>query len=453
MMMAESLWITDKDWRYNKLNNYGEGVATDLWNACVELNSDKVDTDKDILWYEDLEKEIKTNPDYKEYYYNMPTTQSAQQLIKLYASNVKGTLKARKAYHEDSTNFTGYPQFPKRKGKHNLWAPIIFTNQNAKLDGNIVRFPKILGGVTVKTKFIKRYADASLRTVTFIKRKRKIGIVMVFKIKEPRMLPQNKRVMGIDLGVNNLAACATNIPSVGPFIITGLPIKAANQWYNKQLAHFKEIVNKRNISNKRKKELKAIGKNPSKWSKRLDAITDYRNNFVTDYMHKTSRLIIDYCVAFDIREIIIGHNKLQKQHSGKGKKFNQTFVQIPFCQLIQQLEYKGKLAGIKVITHEESYTSKSSFLNKDPIPRWKKLKKGVKRRKHKFSGRRVHRGLFKTVDGVLINADINAALNIIRKSKRNAFSGSCSGVTLAPVIVDSRVHGSLSSLLNPNGVW
>lgn len=165
-------------------------------------------------------------------------------------------------------------------------------------------------------------------------------------------------------------------------------------------------------------------------------------------MHKTSRLIVDYCVAFDIREIIIGHNKNQKYKSHMGKIGNRTFVQIPFNSLIDKIKYKAELVGISVVEHEESYTSKSSFLDKDPLPIWKKLKKGQKRKEYKFSGKRKFRGLYVSKNGVMLNADINGALNIIRKSKRNAFSGPCKGLTLAPVIVDSRRGNSLGLLLN-----
>ena len=75
------------------------------------------------------------------------------------------------------------------------------------------------------------------------------------------------------------------------------------------------------------------------------------------------------------------------------------------------LEYKCKFEGINVIINEESYTSKSSFIDNDILPVYKKNCN----KEYKFSGRRVKRGLYKTANNLLINADINGSLNIIRK--------------------------------------
>nr|WP_293285701.1 hypothetical protein [Microcoleus sp. PH2017_40_RAT_O_B] len=82
------------------------------------------------------------------------------------------------------------------------------------------------------------------------------------------------------------------------------------------------------------------------------------------------------------------------------------------------LKYKAELMGIKVIEQEESYTSKSNFLNLDPIPVYGNL--GAQ--DTKFSGKRIKRGLYRTSEGRLINADVNGAYNILRKAIPNAFS-------------------------------
>ncbi len=140
-------------------------------------------------------------------------------------------------------------------------------------------------------------------------------------------------------------------------------------------------------------------------------------------MHSSSRLIVDLLVAKQIETLVIGKNVQWKNESNLGKQTNQNFVNIPHARLIEMLEYKAQLVGIKVLQQEESYTSQSSFLNLDPIPVYGKTGTDVI-----FSGKRIKRGLYKTSVGQLINSDVNGAYNILIKAIPNAFSngiGSC----------------------------
>ena len=127
--------------------------------------------------------------------------------------------------------------------------------------------------------------------------------------------------------------------------------------------------------------------------------------------------------------LVIGNNPNWKQGINLGKKNYQNFVQIPFFKLIEQLKYKAKLVGIKVIINEESYTSIASFLDLDDLPVYQK---GVK---YRFSGKRVRRRLYKASNGLKYNADVNGNLNILRKAVPNAFSNRIMGVVVHPVIV------------------
>jgi transposase len=77
---------------------------------------------------------------------------------------------------------------------------------------------------------------------------------------------------------------------------------------------------------------------------------------------------------------------------------------------MEQLKYKGLLAGIEVIDTEESYTSKCSALELEPLKKQKN-----------YLGKRIKRGLFKTSQGKLINADLNGSLNVGRKVVGNDF--------------------------------
>ena len=125
---------------------------------------------------------------------------------------------------------------------------------------------------------------------------------------------------------------------------------------------------------------------------------------IADFFHKASRKIIEFCVHNNVGQIVIGYNEKWKQKSHLGRITNQLFISIPFLKLIKQIQYKGILKGIIVVLTEESYTSKCSALDFEPI----------QHHPH-YLGKRIHRGLFRSQKGILINADVNGALNILRK--------------------------------------
>ncbi len=148
-----------------------------------------------------------------------------------------------------------------------------------------------------------------------------------------------------------------------------------------------------------------------------------------DYIHKASRFIVDYCIQNSIDTIVIGNNKNWKHKVELGKKTNRSFVQIPYSMLINQLKYKAQDAGIKVMVTEEAYTSQASFIDNDVIPEFKKDCK----EKSIFSGKRIRRGLYKSLNGVLMNADVNGSYNIIKKVFPKAFADGIEGVGLHPI--------------------
>ena len=144
--------------------------------------------------------------------------------------------------------------------------------------------------------------------------------------------------------------------------------------------------------------------NNKKYSKNMLRMTNKRNNKVNDYVHKSTKHIINYCLTNNIGKLIIGNNKNWKQNSNLGKRNNQNFVNIPFASIINKLKYKCELFGIEFIETEESYTSKCSFIDNEEI-----------KYHEEYVGERIKRGLFRSKSGYLINADINGSLNIIRK--------------------------------------
>ena len=146
--------------------------------------------------------------------------------------------------------------------------------------------------------------------------------------------------------------------------------------------------------------------------RRLKSIIRDHNNKVNDYMNKTARKVLDYCINNDIGTLVVGYNETFQRNSHIGKQNNQNFVNIPYGQLRNKLEYLCELNGIVFVKQEESYTSKSSFWDRDDIP----VYNADNPREYQFSGNRVHRGLYKTASGKTFNADVNGALNIMRKS-------------------------------------
>ena len=238
------------------------------------------------------------------------------------------------------------------------------------------------------------------------------------KIKEIRIIPKAKarffeiqyiyeaecvqrslntnNALALDLGVNNLV---TAVSSTGrTFIIDGRRLKSINQWFNKENARLQSIKDKQHFGKSTTNRQKAIARD--------------RNNKVNDYMNKTVRKVINYCIANDIGTLVAGYNETFQRSSRIGRQNNQNFVNIPYGQLRGKLEYLCELNGIVFVKQEESYTSKASFWDKDDIP----VYNADNPKEYPFSGKRVHRGLYKTASGKTLNADVNGALNIMRKS-------------------------------------
>ena len=202
--------------------------------------------------------------------------------------------------------------------------------------------------------------------------------------------------LALDLGVNNLVTAVSN--SGKSFIIDGKKLKSINQWYNKQNARLQSIKDKQHF-----------GRKPTN---RQRAICRARNNKVNDYMNKAARKIIDYCIKNDIGTLVVGYNETFQKSSHMGKQNNQSFVNIPYGQLRFKLEYLCELNGITYVKQEESYTSKASFWDKDNIP----VYNNDNPQSYVFSGKRIHRGMYQCANGKCLNADVNGALNIMRKS-------------------------------------
>lgn len=231
-----------------------------------------------------------------------------------------------------------------------------------------------------------KVTESNIVEVRILPRNNHHVVEVVYKVDEVESKSDNGRYASIDLGLNNLATVGSNV--VKPFIINGKPLKSINQYWNKE-----------------KSRLQSLLKGDKKTSKRIESITNKRNNKVKDYLHKSSRLLVNFLVSNDISTLVIGYNEEWKQNINIGKRNNQSFVNMPFYTFIQQLEYKCKLEGINIILTEESYTSKCSFLDNESVE------------KHEnYLGKRIKRGLFRSAKNRIINADLNGSLNILKKA-------------------------------------
>jgi IS605 OrfB family transposase len=336
--------------------------------------------------------------------YKVLPAKVSQQILMVLDKNWKSFFEAVKAYKVDDSKFTGRPKLPKYKDKVKGRNILVYTIQaisNKQLKKGVIK----LSGteISIKTQ-IKPDRICQVRLVP----KCDFYVIEVIYNEPESTLEQIQKeaVASIDLGLNNLVALTSNQSGFTPLLINGRPLKSINQFYNK-----------------RKARLQTQLKGSRKSSPRIQRLTRCRNQKIDNYLHHTSRLILDILIAKQIGALVIGKNAQWKTEIDLGKQTNQNFVSIPHARLIEMLEYKARLVGIKVIMQEESYTSRANFFGLDPIPVYGKTDKDAV-----FTGQRIKRGLYKTSVGRLINSDINGSYNILRKAIPNAFSngiGSC----------------------------
>ncbi len=337
---------------------------------------------KKWIRYYTLYHRIKTSKTYQ-----LLPAQTAQQVLKVLDRNWKAFFRTIKEWKKDKSKFQGGPKPPGYKPKNREFL-LVFTNQQVKLKDSILRFPKKIG-IEIK---LRLSGKTDIREVRIIPRGVGYVVEIVYqKIIHPKPL-NTDNILAIDLGVRNLITTVNN-NGLKPFVIKGGVVKSINQYYNKEGARIQSIYDRQRI----------------KTGKTMQKLTIKRNKKINDYFHKTSRKIIEYCVLNDIGTVVIGYNPDWKQNCHLGKKNTQNFVTTPYYILIQQLDYKATEQGISVIKQEESYSSKCSFLDNEPIEHH-----------NKYLGRRMTRGLFKSQKGTIINADVNGAYNILKKAFLNA---------------------------------
>ena len=368
-------------------------IAKNLTNEAIYNVRQYYFTEDKFLKYEKNYTLLKSSPNYKKLNSNM-----AQQILKEVDGSFKSFFGLIKLAKQGKYSFKDckLPRYLPKDGYTTLVIGFV------RLSGN-----KLILPFSNNFKKTHKVVEITIPPVLLDKKVKEIRILpkanaRYFEIQyiyETECIQRNlntQNALALDLGVNNLV---TAVSSTGKsFIVDGRKLKSINQWFNKEKARLQSIKDKQHF-----------GKKPTS---RQKAIARDCNNKVNDYMNKAARMIIDYCINNDIGTLIAGYNVTFQRNSHIGKQNNQNFVNIPYGRLRDKLAYMCELNGITYVEQEESYTSKASFWDKDNIP----VYNNDNPKEYEFSGNRVHRGLYETANGKTFNADINGALNIMRKS-------------------------------------
>ena len=368
-------------------------AAKNLTNEAIYNVRQYYFTENEFLKYEKNYTLLKNSPNYKTLNSNM-----AQQILKEIDGSFKAFFGLLKLAKKGKYAFKDckLPHYLPKDGYTTLVIGFV------RLKGNQLIIP-----FSNSFKKTHRPIEITIPPILLNKKVKEIRIIPKAKARffeiqytyEAEYIQRNlnkNNALALALGINNLV---TAVSSKGEsFIIDGRRLKSINQWFNKENARLQSIKDKQHFGKKTTNRQKAIARN--------------RSNKVNDYMNKAARKVINYCIAHDIGTLIVGYNETFQRDSHIGKQNNQNFVNIPYGQLRSKLEYLCELNNIIFVKQEESYTSKASFWDKDNIPTYN----ADNPKEYQFSGNRMHRGLYKTANGTLLNADVNGALNIMCKS-------------------------------------
>jgi len=364
-----------------------------LYNRANYLVKQSLNKEKKLLVYYDLNSLLKDEECYK-----VLPVHTAQHTLKLLCRNWKGYFQSKKEWEKYPEKFFDIPRPPKYKARDGEMVAI-FTNQQAKIKNGWLVLPK-KAGFNYKTRLTAR---TKLKEVRIIPRRVGYTVELVYEKVLPKLRKRFIRKGAIDLGATNLVTFVDNLGSL-PIVIKdhGKGIKSIIHYYLKFQTKLRE-----QYVQQQKKQLKQQRKliyGPTYYHLR----EKFRKK-LKDAIHKLTRYLVNLWIERDLHEVIIGYNPLWKQGVRLRKKITQMFVAIPFMKIINQLQYKAAEHGIHVDLIPEDYTSKSSFLDNE-----------FPQKRTTYAGRRTSRGLFKSSQSHLINADVNAAYNILVKSDPKA---------------------------------
>ncbi|MUL38731.1 RNA-guided endonuclease InsQ/TnpB family protein [Gloeocapsopsis dulcis] len=347
----------------------------------------------------DLEAKYKSNKHFKVLY-----SQSAQQILRSVAESFESFKKLKAAFNRGE--LADKPRPPSYRKSGGL-ALVTYPKQALRVKNNSIRIPlgkqvKCWFGIDSFTIPMPSNLEfANLRELRILPRNGYFYAEFVYQRESIKIDLDRNKVLGIDPGLNNWLTCVSNIGK--SFIIDGHKLKTQNQWYNKRVGKLKK------------------GKPQGFWSEELAVVTEKRNRQMRDNINKAARFLVNWCLKHRVGTIVFGWNQRNKDGIEIGKKKNQEFVQVPTAKLKERIKQLSEQSGIEFVETEESYTSKSSFLDNDILPTYDaKLQE-----QYQFSGKRgqrkkgklhnLGRGGYQTTSGIRIDSDCNGAANILKK--------------------------------------
>ena len=398
-------------------------ISKNIYNcALYELRKQYFDS-KSICTYFELNKIVSNNVNYHilNTYQSICTIRLAHSNMEKYLKyhNPDGTLNELGYKFSEEKDCASFPKYKKKKalmplvtdqirpiwykGKKCIKLPLSNLTRTSKVFNQIfedelvdkfIKESELKESFNIFFKIPKELYDKKIRQFRVIPNSNgsDYHIEFTYEIEIEKPNREINKSLSIDLGISNLASCVTTDNE--SFIIDGKYLKSLNRLYNKKKAQLQSLLPKGVYS-----------------SKRIKNLDIRRNNKVEDYLNKAVSTLIKKCIKLNVDEIIIGYNKGFKTYGIKNtelkgenkRKTNQNFVQIPLSRFKDKIALKAKEYGIYVRIINESYTSKSSFYDNDPII------------KGQYSGERFIRSLYRTKNNTIVNADINAALNIYKK--------------------------------------
>jgi IS605 OrfB family transposase len=368
-------------------------LSKNLYNSTLYAVRQYYFAKKKYLRYESAYHICKENENYK-----LLGTDTAQQTMKVVDRNFKSFFALISKAKSGSYQFNQIrlPHYLPKDGLFSLIIPRIKVKDGYFDVPMSPLFKREHGKIKIKFPTNLNYANLKEIRIHPKLNGRYFDIEYVHEAEtEPQNFNQN-HALAVDLGLDNLTTCVTNTGA--SFIVDGQKLKSYNQWWNKENARLQSIKDLQGIKSVTRKQYFLARK---------------RNNRVNYYLNKTARIIMNYCLENTIGNIVVDYNPDWKRNINIGGKNNQNFVNIPHGNLRQKLQSLCERYGINYIEQEESYTSKADFFANDDLPTWN----ADNPKDYGFSGKRISRGQYKSTNGIVINADINGSLNILRKSK------------------------------------
>ncbi|MCI0580547.1 MAG: transposase [Chloroflexi bacterium] len=310
IQLVEQHIIQASDPRYAEIDQ-AAFAAKNLWNAANYIVRQAFIHENRLVNWKELYAEAKTT----EAYQALPRKVSNQVLIQLQTA-WSSFFKALAAWRAAPDNFLGRPKLPRYKHKSKGRNLLVYEKgaiQKRSLKQGLIDVTALHLAIPTKQTHVSQ--------VRIVPRQGHYVVEVVYLAQiEPNEALDPALVAGIDLNLDNLVVLAANKPGFRPILVNGRPLKSLNQFYNKTRA-----------------QLQSCLPNGQYHSARLQAITNRRNRRVKDFLHKTSRLVVDRLVAEGIGTLVIGYNKNWKQEIEIGRVNNQKFVAIPHAQLVAML--------------------------------------------------------------------------------------------------------------------